>query len=129
MAEPTDIPEADALKTAVAGLTYPSESDSPFDVFTWVDALRLAQSAKEVLAHHIPADRKVEDVPLDRFFTRLETTNDLTRVRALRQTVETNLRDIAIFRGGVGEVEVDVYLLGRTQDGKWVGLHSVSVET
>ena len=32
---PEQAPELDALRKAAAGLVYPSESDAPFNVFSW----------------------------------------------------------------------------------------------
>ena len=46
---------------------------------------------------------------------------------ALRRAIERNLTDVRVFR--VGERRVDVYVVGRTRGGEWVGLHTTSVET
>ena len=37
--------------------------------------------------------------------------------------------DPRVFRVGVGQVQVDIYILGRAPDNNWAGLHTLSIET
>lgn len=119
-------PEVKALREATAGLEYPSESDAPFEVFRWPG--NAGGSAREAVAAHAGA-RKIEEVGVDEFFKQLEGSEDAERFRQLRRVLESQLSGLKIFRVGVGEVKVDVYLVGRARSGDWVGLHTVSVET
>jgi hypothetical protein len=114
------------LRAAVEGLTYPSESDEPFDVFRWPVGRGTARN--QVVAHG-GAARKVVEVPVDRFFGQLETSEDAERYRALRRVLESTLAKLKAFRVGDGEVRVDVYLTGKLRGGTWAGVHTVSVET
>ena len=115
------------MAKAVAGLTYPSESDEPFDVVCWENPE--GRTVADVLAARIGTRRKIRVVPVEEFFGQLEASEDAPRYRALRRTIETLLKDVAAFRVGEGEVRVDVYVIGRMGE-KWVaGVHSVSVET
>jgi hypothetical protein len=113
--------ELAAIKKASDGLTYPSESDAPFDVFRW--------PAKDSVASHLGAARKVEEVAIDAFFAELIESDDGARYKQLRRALESQLKELRIFRVGVGEPKVDVYLVGRTHAGDWAGLHTTSVET
>jgi hypothetical protein len=119
--------ELAALRAAVEGLTYPSESDEPFDVFQWPPG---RGAARDQIVTHGGAARKVVGVPVDRFFGQLESSEDAERYRALRRVLESTLEKMKAFRVGDGEVRVDVYLIGKLRGGGgWAGVHAVSVET
>jgi hypothetical protein len=114
-----------ALTEAVQGLTYPSESDAPFDVFGG-DRRPSRESAESVVAARHP-DAPAAEVSVDQFFRELEGTEQAERFAALRRVLEATLSDVRVMR--VGAVKVDVYLVGRNAGGGWVGLHTTSVET
>src|SRR4051812_4480692 len=68
---PAEPPELQDLRKASAGLTYPSESDSPFDAFWWPAAGKGAaqgQTARDQVAARAKPGAKVEAVPVERFF-------------------------------------------------------------
>lgn len=113
------------LRQAIDGLTYPSESDEPFDVFRW-DA---TGAARDQVAAHAGNGRKIEAVPVDAFFSQLDDADDAERFRALRRVLESTLKDLQIFRAPGADAEVDVFLVGRLPSGNWAGLHTRSVET
>jgi hypothetical protein len=71
----------------------------------------------------------VEEVPVERFFGDLESSDDVERFKQLRQVLSSRLSGLAVFRAAGGEAEVDVYLVGTAKSGDWAGLHTVSVET
>jgi hypothetical protein len=116
-----------ALRAAAQGLTYPSDSDEPFDAFEW-DAIG-TPSAKDQVVAHGGKGRNIEEVPVDLFFEQLDADEDADRYRRLHQVLESLLAGLKIFRAGAGEVRVDIYLIGTTRSGSWAGLHTVSVET
>lgn len=113
------------LKQAVDGLTYPSESDEPFDVVVWIGP----GSARDQIIAHAAKGRSIDEVPVETFFAQLDDADEAPRYRQLQQLLIADLQNFSIFRVGAGEVRVDIYLLGRTQDGSWAGLHTISVET
>jgi hypothetical protein len=115
------------IKKAADGLQYPSESDAPFDVFRWPGATSVL--ARDQIASHGGTGRKIEEVAIDAFFAELIESDDGARFKQLRRALESNLNDLKIFRVGVGEPKVDIYLVGRTRSGEWAGLHTTSVET
>jgi hypothetical protein len=88
-------PELAALTEAIKGLTYPSESDAPFDVFTDDQAA----SAEDAVAKRT-GGVKPETVSLDQFFGELEDTDDAGRYRQLRQVIEKNLPGAKVLRIG-----------------------------
>ncbi len=119
-------PEIAGEATAiVAGLTYPSESDEPFDVVVWPPSA----SAIQALRSRVATKRAIREVSIDDFFIPLKASESAERFVALRHFLETRLSDIHIIRVGADEVEVDVYLLGRSNAAGWLVLHTKSVET
>jgi hypothetical protein len=119
--------EMQEIRQACEGLEYPSESDTPFDLFKWPAAG--AGTAREQVVAHGGTGRKIEEVTADDFFAELVEGDDGDRFRRLRATLESHLKDLKIFRVGGGEVKVDVYLVGRLASGALGGVHTRSVET
>ena len=116
--------ELQALREASRGLLYPSESDEPIEVFTWDTK---EPDAKSAVAARVKKNTKIEEVKLDDFFRELEASDEGTRFKALHQVLLTTLSDVRTLRAG--EIEVQIYLIGRTRSGLWGGLHTTSIET
>src|SRR4051812_10529751 len=119
--------ELKPLSDASRGLLYPSESDAPFDVFRWPG--KIGATAKEAVVAQTKAGRTIEEVSIDDFFAGVEGSDDEERFKQLRGVVERTLMAPRVFRAGAGATKVDVYLIGKTRGGDWVGLHTTSVET
>ena len=119
--------EIEQLRKAVEGLTYPSESDEPFDVFHW-GATGTASAKDQVLAH-AGSNRAIVEVPINTFFDQLEGSDDIARFRQLQRLLQAMLSELKVFRVGAGQVRVDVYLIGKTRAGDRAGLHTGSIET
>ena len=110
------------MKKAIAGLTYPSESDAPFDVFCWK---RTAEDPVKEVASRVKG-APVQRQTADEFFSELLAGGDGPKFQSLRRTLESLLSELRVFRAG--EVEVQVYVIGKTPAGR-AGMHTVSVET
>src|SRR5262245_225766 len=125
-----------ALKAASKGLTYQSESDAPFTAFTWKGA-KGDPTKEEVLKRaRKPPKAPVEGVPLEDFFKDLtaeqdwhgeEEKADVQKYRNLQEAVQANLSGAKVFK--VGQRKVDVYIVGKTDEGDWAGLKTTAVET
>ncbi len=125
-----------ALKKASKGLLYPSESDASFEVFTWKNLGGTLTHEKLLTLAGRDPECPVEVTTTDDFFAELTAYKDdhspeekavVQGYRTLRQAVKEHLIDAKTFR--VGEIEVAVYLVGKTPEGDWVGLKTLSVET
>lgn len=112
------------LKQASEGLLYPSESDEPFEAFMWNSTG--ADAAKEVAAR-VPKGAKIQEQSLDAFFAELEQGDGADRFVKLRHVLESSLKEAKVYR--VGEVEVDVYILGKLGPRQWAGIRTKSIET
>ena len=77
----------------------------------------------------IPSDdTSVTETTVDDFFAELIAGEDGAKFERLRHVwLNPGWRGCAVLR--IGEIEVDVYLVGRTPGGAWAGLRTVSVET
>lgn len=117
--------ELEPVRRAVEGLTYPSETDAPFEVFRWEDAS--ARAARDAVASRVGKRPAMQHVSLDSFFSPLDDAEGAARYRELRRVLESALGGLEVWR--VGEVRVAVYLVGRTTSGAWAGVRTVSVET
>jgi hypothetical protein len=126
-----------ALATATTGLLFPSESDSPLTPYTWT-AQGVAPPSPEALREALgrPPETRVEIEEAEDFFEGLteprrgataEEKAEAARFRALARLLEQQLTDLRVYR--VGEVDVDIYLLGHHPSGAWLGLRTHAVET
>ena len=125
-----------ALTKASKGLLYPSESDAPFEVFTWKNGMGSLTPAKLLaLAEQDPAS-PVEVTTLDEFFAPLIAEKDwhgreektiVQKFKDLRQAIDAQLIEPRVYR--VGAIEIAIYLAGKTIDGDLTGLKTKSVET
>lgn len=109
----------DQLRAGAEGLEYPSETDAEVTVrlftppFPW-DAAKAAG---------IPVTRET----VASFFARLRDSDDAPRWHALELVVTAGLKQPAVYR--VGEVRVSLFVAGLDDDGRMVGLETMSVET
>jgi hypothetical protein len=124
------------LQSAIAGLTYMSESDEPFELCEWPETPDPLDHAKLLEMISRPPDTKVEEISFEDFFDSLTTDEDwyreedsetVKKYRHLKAVLLRNLFHLRVFR--VGEVEVDIYIVGQTPDGAWAGIKTKSVET
>ena len=124
------------LAAAVDGLLYPSETDAPFDVVRWPgDGTPIEIGRLRELSGHASGS-PAEVISLDRLFEDLVTPQPwhgeaekatLARYANLREAICRNLSDVRVFR--IGEVRVDIYIIGVTAEGDWVGVRTMAVET
>jgi hypothetical protein len=115
------------LGKAAEGLRYPSETDAPFEPFSWGRADSDLTPEKAARLAGASAADPVEEQSADDFFQYLDAAENADQFRKLRQAVTAQLSGLRVFR--IGQVNIDVYLVGRTKDGEWAGLTTHSVET
>ena len=123
------------LRKAVKGLLYMSEKDAPFKVLSLkVDGAITKTKVAELLGQ--PADSHVEEVPFAQFFagpTKMQKWHAedekavAKRYQDLVAVLRESLTGLKVFK--IGSVKVKVFVLGKTEDGGWVGLETDSLET
>ena len=116
------------------GLYWMSESDYPFTAFKWDVAELDNESVLELTSHS--ESTAISTITLEEMMSNAVTINDpnnqtevetATKYMELVSFIKDKLSDVIVYR--VGEVEVDVYIVGRNGINGYVGLSTVSVET
>jgi hypothetical protein len=126
---------AQQIKNAATDLWYISESDAlilPF-VGSQADAI-----TKENLLNQIgqPSDSPVEERDFAELFGRLTEIQDwfgdeekatAEKFGALKDLLEKNLKDLKVFK--VGQIQLDIYVVGLDAEGNLAGIQTKAVET
>jgi Nuclease A inhibitor-like protein len=137
-AEPTKILTTatiiDRLKQATTDLLWSSESDYPFEIVTWEPGIELNPS--DLFSNIYDTDLAIESMDLADLLAPVIAVEDwyeaeelalVDQYKELLQSIESNLSEVQVFR--VGEVEIDIYIIGKTPGGDIIGLKTLSVET
>lgn len=124
----------DRLKQATTDLLWSSESDYPFEVVSWELGIELTPT--DLFSNIYDTDLAIESISLTDLFEPVLTIEDwyedaelalVDRYTNLLDSINNNLAEVQVFR--VGEVEIDIYIIGKTPTGDIVGLKTRSVET
>jgi len=117
------------------GLWYTRESDYPYDsIFHAGAADSISDDA--VLAQTLGATGPIESVDFDEWFDRRTTVEpdedpyyveQAAQLKLIRASMEANLTDLRVVR--IGEIQVHIFIVGRTSCGDLAGLHTISIET
>jgi hypothetical protein len=123
----------ETLTQASQGLLMPSESEYLFEIFTWKNVELTAEKILELTNY--PPETLIEEVELDYFFRNVATEKDwhdkiqkenVAKFQNLVQVIKDNLAEIRVYR--IGTIEVNVYIVGKTNDGV-AGLATKVIET
>lgn len=126
---------SDKLKSLTDGLSYQSESDYAVEPYTRA-ADEGAPSAAEFAKGREGDDAAVRELDIDSFFGNYTQEQDwwgdderatAKKFQALVAFLKENLTDIKVYR--VGDVEADVYIVGKTASGNYAGVKTKIVET
>ena len=134
-AETPKVDLAQQIKNVAAGLWYISETDAEILAFTGNKADSVT---KENLLNQIgkPSETSVEERDFIEFFTRLTQIRDwfgdeekatAEKFAALKNLLENNLKDLKVFK--VGQIQLDVYVIGLDIVGNLSGIQTKAVET
>ncbi|WP_404787935.1 nuclease A inhibitor family protein [Altericista sp. CCNU0014] len=125
------------MTAAVAGLSWTSETDAPFDVLLWTGMARDGPTAADVLHRaQLPPETPAEAIALESFLAPATEIQDwygpdeiqmAERFQALQAFLEQTLTQIRVYR--CGTIEREIYIVGQTQDLDWLALHTTAVET
>jgi len=124
------------LQAAINGLTFPSESDEPFQVVTLGKSDAPLTDDKLLGMTQQPRQARLERVDAGPFFGRLTIPQQnlgqvdpemARRYSKLLEVLNTHLTDIQVVKFGQGEVAI--YILGRTKDGQYAGVRTAATET
>lgn len=121
------------LKKAINGLWYISETDSPFEFFELKENFE-----KTELIPSLTEDKNeiIINIDPEAFFGRLTAEKDwhsetdkiyLKKYRQLQKIFNNDLFDTKIFSSG--RIHKQIFIVGRTDSGKWMGVKTLSLET
>jgi hypothetical protein len=125
------------IKEATKGLTYMSENDFPLEAFRLELKDKNTITEKDILkaTKHVPKT-PVELYDFDNFFLMptqeqdwhsAEEKKSVKRYQKLDKLLRDNLSDLQVFK--IGEVERDVYVVGKSKSGEFLGVSTKVVET
>jgi hypothetical protein len=123
------------LKRMTTGLLFMSESDYPFEVVYREGQNEMSPEYLRELSGQ-PADSRVEVKSVDDFFRVAVSEPDWKgeaeiavagRYQALLRLLKENLDELKVYR--VGEINIPVFIIGRSKTGNWLGVSTRVVET
>jgi len=123
------------LERLIAGLLFMSEADYPFETLYWKKDVQVTGEYLRGSAG-AGADALVKADSVERFFRAAVAEPDWKgeaelavshRYQALVRWLKENLHDPTVYR--VGEIDIKVYILGRSASGNWLGISTRVVET
>jgi spermidine/putrescine-binding protein len=114
-----------------------SESEYPFEVFFWEAEDKQDIKSELILQKtgHSP-DTPIELIDIDSFFAiataeqnwhSSEDKETVKKYRNLVKIIKDNLTDLKVAR--IGEIEIDVYIIGKTSSNDFAGLSTKVIET
>jgi hypothetical protein len=120
------------LEQAAGGLLMMSESDYPFDYFA-TDDTQINESLLLKLASK-PQGTLIEKTTLDHLFRNMADPNSPSvkpetsaRFREFTESLKNELTEIAVYR--VGEIQVQVIIIGINMQGTVSGMRTLLIET
>jgi hypothetical protein len=120
-------PAVDALAKASKGLLFPSETDAPLEPFLWENAGDKLTKDKVGQQARAPKGAAVEETTLDDLLSTVPE-EDRPQFDKLAAAIKQQLSGVKVYKIG-DEPEKQVYVVGKTSDGKWAGLKTTIVET
>jgi hypothetical protein len=123
------------LKPIVDGLWVMSETDAALEPFQWKKNTKV--SPENILTKlHLPATTKITQGTIDDFFMSMSSPKEwhgdsekltVVRFQNLIADCKEMFETIQVFK--VGEVKMDVFIVGVAKDGSVGGLKTLVVET
>jgi hypothetical protein len=126
------------FNSASEGLYYISETDAEFQAFVW----KTDQPVENVSAENIlkfageKPDAKVQEKTLDEFFKQPTEMKDwfgdeekaqVEKYLKFKNLLATKLKNTKVFK--VGEVQINIYIVGIDSEGNLAGVKTKAVET
>jgi hypothetical protein len=125
-----------ALEHAIDQLLWTSETDAPFTLVEWPNPadtldIKILQGWLNLGPETVGECRE-----FDEFFALATEPQDwhgeeeaaiVKRYCALVKLLKTSLTQLQVFR--FGEINLEIYIVGQTAEGPWIGLQTQAVET
>lgn len=125
------------IQVLTTDLLYPSESDEKIEYFEMeLSTEEKINQANFRMFNGIKPEINIEEMDFETFFKPLIKVEDwfgedekkwATDSLTLKNLLVEKTKDIQIFK--VGVISIDVYLFGKAEECKWVGLKTKVIET
>jgi hypothetical protein len=121
------------ISDKIKGLYFPSESEAPIEIADFEKNTDVVTSLKSL--HPDKADY-IAEADLNDFYEMYGVEKDWQNAIQKQfaksfgeaiNVMKENLENIKIYR--IGEVRIDIYIIGKTRDGSFIGLKTSAVET
>jgi hypothetical protein len=131
----TDGQLLEELEQAIAGLLFMSESDYPFSIIFWKGNVEVTEAYLREQAGS-GADAPVSVKSVDEFFHAAVSEPDwkgeaelalAKKYQSLVSLLKEHLSDLRVYR--VGEIDIQVYVIGLSPGGNWLGISTRVIET
>ena len=110
------------LKEKTAGMYFMSESDYPFETVSWG-----TQEITDDFLRGLPDEKPESAVETQTFEAFYQKYAGRENYGPVLDALKDNLTDLRVYR--VGRINIGVYVVGRSEEGNWLGLSTRSVET
>lgn len=123
------------IKRIVRGLYYTSETDAEIETFVG----KIAESVSleiVILQTGAAADSKIEEINFDDFFSRLteiqewfgdEEKKTSAKFSQLEKILKEELKELKVYK--IGQIELEIYVVGLDSNSILTGIKTKSVET
>ncbi|MEM9136144.1 MAG: nuclease A inhibitor family protein [Cyanobacteria bacterium P01_F01_bin.42] len=125
------------LQEAIANLWWPSETDAPFELNHWPEAFKTGFSSQALLAltghnnegscNETSVQTLFQQVTQEQDWHGDEETAEVQRFQQLKDLILDAFSEVRVVK--VGQVNIDIYIIGRTQANGWLVLSTKAVET
>jgi Nuclease A inhibitor-like protein len=125
------------IETLIADLMYPSESDEAIEYFEMELSTNQKMSMADFRMYNgIKPETVITEISFDDFFKPLIRIKDCfgeeekkwaEDSQKLKNLLAENAKDFQIFK--VGLIEIDVFVFGKAEECRWVGLKTKVIET
>jgi hypothetical protein len=125
------------LRSASANVFWMSETDAPFTVLLWEELSAKTMTPARLLRWlQRPRRCPVTQVEVEAFFADVTQPQDwhgeeevqtVQQYQQLLTALQDNLTDLQVYR--LGEITIDIYIVGKTPSGQWISLMTQAVET
>ncbi|MFK7947935.1 MAG: nuclease A inhibitor family protein [Saprospiraceae bacterium] len=124
------------LKSMSEDLLFTSESDYPFEVICWsinteiVDITTIQQyidNKDKSIIKELTPDKMLSRMAKSRPYYSTERREKANRFRQIITFFESQVANAKAFK--IGEVEIDIYIIGTVGDSHIIGLKTMAVET
>jgi hypothetical protein len=112
-----------SLKEKTAGVFFMSESDYPFEVVNW-DNIEPTEQFLLGIPSEYPSN-VVEEADFGTFYEKYAARSP--EYKPFLDILRDNLTDLKVYR--VGRVNIGIFIVGKSEEGAWLGVSTRSVET